>query len=88
MESANARWLFNEILFNQPRPEIKGLSFQLWILWFDKDNDEDEGCWVLRLEDGNKKTVLVQMLIEEVNFPINEIIIWIIDDVAMLPNEY
>ena len=32
-EAAEARWLFNEILFNQPKPEIKDMPFQVWILW-------------------------------------------------------
>jgi hypothetical protein len=88
MEAANARWLFDEILYNQPRHEIRNLSFQVWVLWLNIINDEDKGCWVLRCEDGNKNTVMVQLIIEEVNFPINEISIWIVDGVAMLPSEY
>jgi hypothetical protein len=87
-EAANASWLINEILYNQPRPEIRDLNFQVWVLWFDKDNGKDEGYWVLRCEDGDHNTVMVQLLIEEVNFPINEICIWVVDGVAMLPTEY
>jgi hypothetical protein len=88
MEAADASWLFDEILYNQPRPEIRDLDFQIWVLWFDKDDNNGEGYWVLRCEDGDHNTVLVQLLIEEVNFPINEIIIWVIDGVAILPCEY
>ena len=85
-EAAEARWLFNEILFNQPRPEIKDLPFQVWVLW--KDVDDEGECWVLRCEDGNDKAVLVQMLMEDVIFPVDEIRIWLVDGVAMLPSEY
>ena len=86
-EAANARWLFDEILFNQPRPEIKALDFQVWVLWFDKDNDDDEGFWVLRCEDGNYNTVLVQMIVDS-DFPIKEFRLFVVDGVAMLPSEY
>jgi hypothetical protein len=87
-EAADANWLFDEILYNQPRPEIRDLSFQVWVLWLNIINDEDKGCWVIRCEDGDHNTVLVQILIEEVDFPINEISIWVVDGVAMLPGEY
>ena len=85
-EAAEARWLFNEILFNQPRPEVKDLPFQVWVLW--KDEDREDRLWVLRCEDGNDNTVLVQMLMEAVDFPIDEIKIWVVGGVAMLPSEY
>ncbi len=84
-EAAEARWLFNEILFNQPRPEIKDLPFQVWIL--EKDNDDEDEQWVLRCEDGNDNTVLVQMIMD-VDFPIYELRIWVVGGVAMLPSEY
>ena len=82
-EAAEARWLFNEILFNQLRPEIKSLPIQVWIL--DKNVDKQ---WVLRCEDGNYNTVLVQMLMDVVELPIDEIRIWVVGGVAMLPSEY
>ena len=85
-EAAEARWLFDEILFNQPRPEVKDLPFQVWVLC--KDEDKEDRLWVLRCEDGNDNTVLVQMLMETVDFPIDEIRIWVVDGVAMLPSEY
>ena len=85
-EAAEARWLFDVILFNQPRPEIKDLPFQVWVLW--KDEDKEDKLWVLRCEDGNDTTVLVQMLMEAVDFPIDEIRIWVVGGVAMLPSEY
>ncbi len=84
-ETTEARWLFNEILFNQPRPEINDLPFQVWILENDKDVEGE--CWVLRCEDGNDNTVLVQMILD-VDFPIYELRIWVVDGVAMLPSEY
>ncbi len=85
-EAAEARWLFNEILFNQLRSEIKGLPIQVWVLW--NDEGEEDNLWVLRCEDGNDNTVLVQMLMEAVDFPIDEIRIWVVGGVAMLPSEY
>ena len=85
-EAADARWLFDDILFNQLRPEIKGLPFQVWVLW--KDEDNEDRLWVLRCEDGNDNTVLVQMLMEAIDFPIDEIRIWVVGGVAMLPSEY
>lgn len=84
--AADARWLFDEILLNQLRPEVRKLRYQQWILWFDKDNG-DKGCWVLRCDDMNDNTVLVQMIVDR-DFLIDEITIWVIDGVAMLPGEY
>lgn len=53
-EVANARWLFDEILYNQPRPEIRDLEFQVWVLWFEKDNDDkDKGCGCFDVRMGN-----------------------------------
>ena len=85
-EAAEAGWLFDEILFNQPRPEVKDLPFQVWILW--KETADGETDWVLRCEDGNDNTVLVQMLMEAVDFRIDEIRIWVVGGLAMLPSEY
>jgi len=87
-EAADARWLFGEILYHQPRPEIRDLDFQIWVLWDDKEDKSNAGCWALRCEDKDHNAVLVQIIIEEVKFPINEICIWVVDGVAMLPSEY
>ena len=43
---------------------------------------------MLRCEDGNDNTVLVQILIDPVDFPIDKLRIWVVDGVAMLPSEY
>jgi len=65
---------------------FKGLPIQVWVLW--KETADGESDWVLRCEDGNDNTVLVQMLMEAVDFPIDEIRIWVVGGVAMLPSEY
>ena len=85
-EAAEARWLFDEILFNQLRSEIKSLSIQVWVLV--QNSDKEDNQWMLRCEDGNYNTVLVQMITEAVDFPIDEIRIWVVGGVAMLSTEY
>ena len=85
-ETLDAYWLFQEILYSQVRLEIQNLSFQVWILWLDKD--EDGEYWVLRCEDGDKDVAMVQMLLNDVTFPVEDFRVFVVDGVVMLPSEY
>ena len=81
-EAAEANWLFDAIISYQLSKFVRQQFFQVWRLVQQKDN-----TWKLRCEDGNKK-VLVEQNIMYSDFPIDEITIWLVDGVAMLPSEY
>ena len=80
--AAECFWLFDAILSHQTNQKVKEQSFQVWKLQKQEDN-----TWLLQCEDGNKGIVTVQK-IEYSDFPLNQIIIWVVDGVAMLPSEY
>jgi hypothetical protein len=81
-EKCEAYWLFDAILSFQLKSQIREEPFQVWKLQKQPDNS-----WELLCEDGNKKVIAVQA-IEYSDFPLDEIIIWLVDGVAMLPSEY
>ncbi len=81
-EKCEANWLFDSILSYQLKSQIREEPFQVWKL--QKQPDE---TWHLLCEDGNKKVIAVQS-IEYSDFPLEEIVIWLVDGVAMLPSEY
>ncbi len=81
-EEARAFWLFDAILSHQTSTKVRREQFQVWKL---KKQPDDN--WLLSCEDGNKNIVTEQK-IEFSDFPLDEIIIWLVDGVAMLPTEY
>lgn len=81
-EEARAFWLFDAILSHQTSTKVSREQFQVWKL--KKQPDEN---WLLSCEDGNKN-VIAEQRIEFSDFPLDEIIIWLVDGVAMLPTEY
>jgi hypothetical protein len=74
--------LFDAILSYQEYNRVKDHSFQVWKLQKQEDN-----TWLLQCEDRNHEIIIVQK-IEFSDFPLNEINIWVVDGVAMLPSEY
>ena len=79
---AQAYWLFDAILSHQITNMISKHEFQVWRLKQQKNK-----TWKLSCEDGNRKVLIVQD-IEYSDFPIQEITIWMINGVALLPTEY
>ena len=81
-QEAKAFWLFDAILSHQVKACVRNEPFQVWKLQKHADDS-----WVLSCEDGNKNLITEQK-VEFSDFPLDEIIIWLVDGVAMLPTEY
>lgn len=81
-EEARAYWLFDAILSHQLTSTVNKQPFQVWRL-----KKQEDDTWSLICEDGNKN-ILATQHIEFSDFLINEITIWLVDGVALLPTEY
>lgn len=79
---AEAYWLFDAILSHQLTSIVNKQKFQVWRLKKQKDD-----TWSLVCKDGNMN-ILAKHRIEYSNFLIDEITIWLVNGVAMLPTEY
>ncbi len=79
---AEAYWLFDAILSHQITSIMSKHPFQVWRL-----KQQADETWKLSCEDGDKNILVVQN-IEYSDFPIPEITIWLVDEVALLPTEY
>lgn len=73
-------WLFDLILSHQYK--LRGESFQEWDL-----SKATNGTWVVNCTDGNGNTLASQD-IHFSDFPLDGIVLWLVDNVAMLPSEY
>ncbi len=80
---AGAYWLIDEIAFMQQHPGVKNQSFQVWKL---KVNLEKSTA-LLICEDGNYNRVF-EKKISFTDFPLDEITIWLTENVMLLPSEY
>lgn len=83
-EKAQCFWLINAILSHQIYKNVSSEPFQVWKL--ERIVDE-EGGWLLSMEDGNDNEITFQE-IEFSDFPLDSIVIWFVDGVLMLPTEY
>ena len=79
---AKAYWLFDAILSHQLTSTVNKQSFQVWRL-----KKQEDDTWSLICDDGNKN-ILAKQQFEFSDFLIDEITIWLVDEVAMLPTEY
>ena len=79
---ARAYWLFDAILSHQLTSTVNKQPFQVWRL-----KKQEDDTWSLICEDGNKN-ILATQRIEFSDFLIDEITIWLVNGVAMLPTEY
>lgn len=79
-----AYWLIDAIASHQPRcrrdPMLRDMQF--WFLRKDKD-----GGWELVCER-DEGDIAFKQQIEFSDFPLNEIQIWVQEDVMLLPSEY
>lgn len=83
-EKCGAYWLFDAIISYQNHSKVKALGFQIWRLKQKRSNF----TWVLEcFEDIHKPPAVVQV-IEFSDFPLEEIKIWVVGGVALLPSEY
>lgn len=83
-ETANAHWLFDDILRFQDDERIKNTDFQVWKL----RQLQRDLTWELSCYDDSKKPPLLTKKYESRDFPTEELIIWVFDRVAILPEDY
>jgi hypothetical protein len=79
-ELGSAYWLFNIILSWQIK--LQAYPFQIW-----KVMRQGDGSWFITCSDGNDHLLGCQES-EPADFPIDQIDIWLVDGVCMLPSEY
>jgi hypothetical protein len=79
-ENAGAYWLFDLILSWQM--QLKGYEFQVWKLI-----KQGDGTWFIHCDDGNGKTLAGQE-IPYSDFLLDQLELWLIDGVCLLPSEY
>lgn len=80
-EQCEAYWLFDLILSHQLSKNVKSEQFQVWK--FQKRVND----WIITCSNGNDK-LLVKQIIEYSDFPLNEITIWLEENIALLPSEH
>ena len=83
-EVCNAYWLFDAILSYQVQLKKKGVNFQVWQLVQLQKNLN----WQLTCRADSNLPPIITQDIEYSDFPLDEIKIWVIDGVALLPKEY
>ncbi|TDE08717.1 hypothetical protein E0F88_32225 [Dyadobacter psychrotolerans] len=82
-ETAGAYWLIDEIAFQQTHPLVKNEEFQVWTL----NVDLEQSKAVLTCDDGNDRIIYTKQ-ISYTDFPLEEIKIYVTDNVILLPSEY
>jgi hypothetical protein len=90
IDKANSYWLIDAIGSYQTEKKFKAEGFQVWILKKDKDG---KGATLSAYHDyseknPNKFKPLVTQKIEYTDFPLDEIKLYEIDGVVLLPSEY
>ncbi|MFT3793659.1 DUF6876 family protein [Flavobacterium sp.] len=82
-DKGEAYWLIDEVALSQMLGTIRYQEFQVWTL---KVNlDESKG--VLTCDDGNDK-ILLSKPIHFTDFPMEEIRLYFVGNVILLPSEY
>jgi hypothetical protein len=81
IDNASAYWLIDLIASYQFYKYFQQEPFQTWKL------KSDSECWSIIAKDGNN-IELAKQDIEYSDFPIDEITLWLVDGVIMLPSEY
>ena len=81
-DNAECYWLINIIVSYQVDPKVKEEGFQVYKLKVNADKSA-----LVEITDGNKN-ILAKQDIEFTDFPLEEIEIWCIDNIVLLPSEY
>ena len=82
-EVGKAFWLLN-IIASYQTGEIKNVPFQVWTL---KVDIEKQTGVVTMKEDTDEPNLVTQSL-DYTDFPLDEISLWLIDGILILPSEY
>lgn len=82
-ERAGAYWLIDEIAFNQKHHLIKNEEFQVWTL----NVDLIKSTAIITCDNGNNKILYTKQL-DYTDFPMEEIKIYVTNNVILLPSEY
>jgi len=80
-DKADAYWLIDLIASYQPT--IKNVPFQVWVLKVNADKTAEA-----TMHADADKPALIKQVIKYTTFPLNEIKLWLIDGVLILPSEY
>ena len=81
--TAGAYWLIDEIAFKQHLPKFIEQEFQVWTLKVNLENTTA----ILTCDDGNKN-IFFEKKIYYTDFPLDEIKIYFVNNVILLPREY
>jgi len=84
LDNCDSSFLFDEIIKAQDLKILKGAKFQVWVL----RRSKKDLSWILSCQQNSDKKLLIRQIVEFRNFPIEEITIWLIDKVALLPSEH
>lgn len=80
---AGAYWLIDEIAFQQSHPRFKAQQMQVWLLKVDLE----KSTAILTCEDGNYNK-FYEKKIPFTDFPFDEMKIFFVNNVILLPSEY
>ncbi|MDD4183068.1 MAG: hypothetical protein PHT53_04540 [Candidatus Omnitrophica bacterium] len=80
-DKAEAHWLIDLIASYQPT--IKNVPFQVWVLKVNADKSAE-----VTMHADADKPALIRQAIKYTTFPLDEIKLWLIDGVLILPSEY
>ncbi|MGA2044139.1 MAG: DUF6876 family protein [Roseiarcus sp.] len=88
-DEADANWLIDEIVRAQRRPKVAGEAFQTWKL---KVEPSQQAVLICRRpapagEDGADEVVFKKR-IDFTDFPLDEVSLYCVKGMLMLPNEY
>ena len=87
-EQAQAYWLIDKIATSQMLKHLRKESFQAWSLTVDLDSHSA----VLEASDGGKNGNAAKTIYREkisfTDFPLEQVRLWVSDNVILLPSEY
>ena len=83
-EECKAWWLFDAILSYQCEKILNNVNFQIWIL----KRLRRDLSWELTCREDSAMKPLITQVIKFSDFPLEEIKIWVIAKVCLLPSEY
>ena len=82
-EEGKAFWLLDAIVSHQTNKKVRKEEFQVWKLTV----NQEDNSGLLVCQDGDYNEIIRQE-IEFTDFPLSEIIIWLTDNVLLLPSKY
>src|SRR5450759_5177935 len=83
-EKCKAYWLFDAILSYQLERRVKDAPWQIWNL----ELQRGDLSWLLTCREDSGVKPIVTKRIEFSDFPLDNIKIWVIGGIALLPSEY